>query len=345
MSDDVQREKEALLRDYESLQRDAAMTDVLETISSTASTVAGLSGRIRSIRDRGYAFAGYLEGKAEILSQQWKAVESQTRESVRSASKGVADDLEALDDKVRNLNAAQGLAAKTYMNQIEPEISRIRNQISVSKQKVESSFGEVPNNVQQTVSQIEQIENYMERAEQASFQLNAGEAVFMAVEAEWESHKDKPDGIFYVTDQRVIFEQKEKVDKNFLGFGGKMKQEILWEAPIGNVDEVAHENKGLFGGVDLVHIKFRDGAPAAKTTIEIKGGIAAEWFATQLKRATTGALAKERGLEVDKELMAAIADAPTTCPVCGATFDQPIVAGMTQIKCVYCGSVTRLALS
>ncbi|NJL95119.1 MAG: hypothetical protein HC915_16070 [Anaerolineae bacterium] len=201
----------------------------------------------------------------------------------------------------------------------------------------------MPGNVAQTISQLGDIERYLEMASEATFPLAAAEAIFMAVEAEWEEG-DKPDGVFYITDQRVLFEQKEKTGKNLLGRGGKLKHELLWEAPLHTIDEVAHENKGLMGGIDLIYLKFLAGGPFAGTTLEVKKGIKAEWFAGQLKRAATGGLTKERAQEIDEALVEAIVNAPTTCPVCGATFDQPIIAGMTQMKCTYCGAITRLAI-
>ena len=49
-----------------------------------------------------------------------------------------------------------------------------------------------------------------------------------------------------------------------------------------------------------------------------------------------------RGLALDDQLVEAVTNAPTVCGVCGATFDQRITSGMNQMKCDYCGSVTRI---
>lgn len=347
MSDDIQAQKDAITEAYESVQKGVTLSDILETISETSTEIAGLPGKIQALRDRGYAFAGYLEGKAKILADQWETVEADARRLAREKSAALSDDLDDVNEKYTAMQAANGMAAQAYIGQVEPVLERLTGEIEAAEEQVTSSFGKVPDNVQQTLRQINDITGYLDLAESASFPLNAAEAIFMAVNAEWEqTGKDKhdPDGIFYITDQRVVMEQKEKVGKGFLGRGGEMKQEVLWEASIGSLEQVAHENKGLMGGIDLIHMNFGAGAPFAKTTIEVKKGVKAEWFAAQLKRAATGGLEKERGLEVDEELVEAIANAPTTCGVCGATFEDPIVAGMTQIKCKYCGSVTRLAL-
>jgi len=344
MTDDIQRQKQDLEREYKALQGDVAMTTLQSTLSSTATTIAGLPERIKAVRGRGYAYAGYLEGKAEMLAKQWAEVEQHARQAVQAKGNELQSALQSITEKYTSMLGAEGLAAATYVKQVEPELRRIRAEVDVALESVKSTFGKVPENTQQTLRQLTTIEGYLDLTDSATFELQAAESVFMAVEAEYRDDKDNPDGVLYLTDQRIIMEQKEKVGKTLGLFGGQMKHEILWQAPINTIDQVAHENKGLLGGIDLVYITFGTGAPLGKVTVEVKGGIQAEWFAAQLKRAASGGLQKERGLELDQELVEALVNAPTTCPVCGATFEQAIVAGMNQIKCTYCGAVTRLAI-
>ncbi len=344
---DAEALKATIRSQYSRVQNAVNLTDMLDTLTETTTDVAALPERIQRVRDRGYPFANYLEGKAEILQKQWEKIDEGARDLIRSKSRDLNRELEEVEPEYDSLMVAEGPKVASIGERLEQRLERIQDDIDASESQIRSSFGEVPNNVAQTVKHLDDIEGYLDLADEASFPLLAGEGIFLAVKAEWEkTGKDKkdPDGIFYITDKRIIMEQKEKVGKNFLGMGGEMQQDILWESPIGAVDEVSHENKGLMGGIDLIHIKFGSGGPFGDTTIEVKGGIQAEWFAAQLKRAATGGLEKERGLEIDEALVEAVTNAPTMCPVCGATFDDPIVAGMTQIKCAYCGAVTRLEL-
>jgi hypothetical protein len=55
-------------------------------------------------------------------------------------------------------------------------------------------------------------------------------------------------------------------------------------------------------------------------------------------------LEQERGLKLDDAVVEAIVNAPQQCGVCGASFNEPLTQGVNQLKCEYCGAVTRLAV-
>ncbi|MBI5930187.1 MAG: hypothetical protein HY862_12820 [Chloroflexi bacterium] len=241
--------------------------------------------------------------------------------------------------------AVAGANPEALISQLDGAMARLSSEVDGAKRRIEGLYGEIPNNVDQTVGQIDQIERYLERAGEASFPLLAGEAIYMVVEAEWKKGKDKednPDGLLYITNQRVVMEQKEKVGKKLGMFGGKAVQGLAWESPIGSITDVTFEKKGMFGGIDLVTLKFGSGGPFGETTLEIKDGLHAQWFAGKLKQAASGEIESERVGEHKTVTMQAVVDAPTMCPSCGATFTEPIVRGMTQISCTYCGTVVRL---
>lgn len=245
-------------------------------------------------------------------------------------------------------DAAQNQRIETLADEVEQALKAVQAAMSTAKERIRASYGKVPDNVSQTLSQLRDIETYLERAQNATFEWLAGEDVFMVVKAEWKKtgkKKDDPDGFFYITNQRILMEQSEKKG-GFMGFGGKREEGLLWEAPIGSMQDISFEKKGMFGGIDLIHIQLGAGAPFGDLTIEVKEGIHAKVFASKLRQAANGEIAKERGLEQsDKALVEAIADLPTTCPVCGATFDQEITRGMTQLECAYCGSIVRIEAS
>jgi hypothetical protein len=201
-------------------------------------------------------------------------------------------------------------------------------------------YGDVPGNVSQTQQQIHQIQQYLERAQEAHVSWTPAECLFSAVEARWlKGNKDTPAGILYLTDQRLIFEQKEKVGGRF-GFGGEMVQQELWAIPVGAISEVRPEDKGVFGGKDLVHLTLRSG-DYAELSLEIKGGIDSKAYAHQLNRVINGDIENERAGPVDEAQTEALRQAPTTCPTCGATLPA-LLRGMTELTCTYCGTTVRI---
>lgn len=242
--------------------------------------------------------------------------------------------------------SAQADEAKveSLVGQIESTIDRVTTALGSAKQRIRNLYGQVPSNVSQTYSQIRDIEGYLEQAKSATFDFLADEDLYMVVKAEWKKSgkgKDDPDGFLYITSRRLVMEQDEKKG-GFMGFGGKKAEGLLWEAAVGSLAEISYEKKGMLGGIDLIHIQFGSGGPFGDTTIEVKGGIDAKFFASKLQQVASGEIEKERGVERNQALVEAIADLPTTCPVCGATFNQEIVRGMSQLECAYCGSVVRI---
>ena len=86
--------------------------------------------------------------------------------------------------------------------------------------------------------------------------------------------KDDPDGILYLTDQRLVFEQKETTGKKLGLFGGKKDAGTRMGDSAPSDQGVKPENKGFLGGKDMLNFTLGSGAPYAAITVEVKGGVA-----------------------------------------------------------------------
>jgi hypothetical protein len=337
------QEKVAELRgNYNTLRDKVGMDDVTRKLGDVSTEIAGLPGEIAGLRQKGYAFAGYLEQKAGVLQKQWDEVRQQVQRMISEEIGRVQSQFDELGDLWKRLESQFGDKAKeqTY-NLLKLTMETVEKGADSARSRIEGLYGQVPDNVSQTKDQIRKINDYLSLAGEASVAWKPAEALFMAHQAEWaQSKKDKPGGILYLTDQRLIFEQKEKVGGR-LGFGGEKVQKVLFETPVGAISEVKNEDKGLFGGKDLIHLKFSAG-DYGETTFEIKsGGIDSKWYAQQLNRVFSGEIDKERAIPVDKAAAEAAKQAPTTCPTCGATLPS-LVRGVTELTCEYCGTKVRV---
>jgi hypothetical protein len=139
----------------------------------------------------------------------------------------------------------------------------------------------------------------------------------------------------------MIFEQKETTGKTLGLFGGKKAQEVKWDVPLNLVQSVEAENKGLFGGKDMLHFGLKSGAKYPQITVEVKGGVACKFWAAQVQRMISGDTKDERAIQPDAETVAALQKAPTACPSCGGTLPQ-LVANQRQLDCGYCGATIRI---
>ena len=124
-------------------------------------------------------------------------------------------------------------------------------------------------------------------------------------------------------------------------FGGKEVHEMKWEIPLNQVEKVDPENKGMFGGKDMLNFSLGSGAPYGAFVVEVKGGVDCKFWAKQIDRMINGDATDERAIEPDPEMIERLREAPTECHVCGGKLPM-LVAGQNQMECGYCGSVIRI---
>ncbi|MBN2305954.1 MAG: hypothetical protein JXQ72_15845 [Anaerolineae bacterium] len=340
----IQDRINALRREYDALRSKISMADVTRKLGDVATQITGLPGEIKGVRERGYAFAGYLERKAEVLQEQWADIRRQVQSVVSNEIARVQGQFDELGDMWKRLEmAATDRGKEQNINLISVSLNNVDNTVEAARARIEGMYGSVPDNVSQTQSQLAQIKKFLDRADESTASWGPTEALYLAMEAEWRltgKGKKDPDGILYLTDQRLIFEQKEKVGGR-MGFGGEKVQEVVFEVPVGAISEVKAEDKGVLGRTDLIHLKLSSG-DYAETTFEVKeGGVDSDWFAGQLNRVVTGEIEKERAIPVDEAAVEAVRAAPTACTTCGATLPA-VTRGMTEIACEYCGTVHRI---
>ncbi len=324
----------------------ARLSQTVRDLAGTSDRVAQLPADVADLRRRGYVFASYLEHKLDVLAERWQAAR-------RDAQAGLDAELERLRPDLREVevlldkgaSAAQHPAVlESVLPRLEREIASLESAISAAETRLKSHYESVKRDVDQTVTQLADIKWVVDEADEASFDFLAGENLFLAAEAEWQQSgkgNQDPDGLIYLTDQRLIFEQKEKTGKKLGLFGGKQTQELEWAIPLNQVEQVEAENQGLFGGKDLLHFTMGAGAPFARTTVEVKGKAKSKFWAAQIERMIRGETNDERAIAPDAETLETLHSAPTACHVCGATLPM-LVANQRQLECRYCGTVIRV---
>jgi gas vesicle protein len=331
---------------FQRLRNDARFPDVTRELDSLIATIRALPDDIAKLRTRGYIFASYLEHKAEVLQQEWNDARDHVQQTINREQADIRPILERVEKAIEygeKLAKNPAMLVK-QLPAITEDVNDLEREIGAAKTRMRDRFERLQDNAEQATNELRKFNKYLERKEAASFDFLAGESVFIADEAEWvatNNAKSDPDGVLYLTDQRLIFEQKETTGKTLGLFGGKKVQALQWALPLNQIGEATPENKGLFGGKDLVHLKLMSGAPYPQITVEVKGGVQAKFWAAQIMRMIRGEVQNERAAELDAAVVEALRDAPTECPVCGATLPA-LVAGQRQINCAYCGTLIRV---
>lgn len=284
---------------HRALERQASESSLLTPVEDChRSATVELPQALRHVRDTGYVFAADLDDDVRDLGRRVGLLADDLRAQARNALRDLSDRLDRMRDGFRRLDAQSFGDPSFSLGRLSSELDDASERFERLKQSIATALADFPDRAAALTARLATIRQYIDHARGASFSFSPDEKLYLAVPAEWEKTgrgKDDPDGILHVTDRRLIMERKER-EGGFLGFGGKAVQGVLWELPWDQVDGLRPEQRGLMGGVDLIHFRLKPGSPLGvdELTVEVKGGLDADAFAEQLRPALDGRLASQR---------------------------------------------------
>jgi hypothetical protein len=316
------------------LQNGLGLTQLNQQVQQAQNHLNHARVSLRDCRTRGYIFQKNLETTISELETQASGLRDRLTEQVRSL-KAEAGELEIL--LAKNVSAARG-SLMVLENKVKAAVSAVQGEC----QRIDGRAQEINASVKKIVWTLHQLE-------QASFSLTASEAVVDATQALWKrgGSSDVVKGIFYLTDLRIIFEQKdEKATKKilFITTETEKHQKLEWEAPIELVEKAVHSQQGLFGIREQLVISCAPGGPYSQATLQLDGTdeipASSSAWAALIGRVKSGLIAQDRTVPLDVQTFAT--NIPSRCPSCGALFNQKILRGQREITCQYCGLQQRL---
>ena len=349
LAEQVQNELNDLQSNLGDLQSSVRLTDIRDRVEDLGSTVSGLDQRIKSLREGGYAFRKEMEGQAKDLVKEWNKI-------APGLKREIVSEADVLEKTLRPLESQLGLLAgeRAMPKTLNSRVKRLQSQMKSLESRVESAEENIRGRYDQFSSGVNQLKSYLYKLEwmmneigEASFELLATESGIMAVKAVWakegKQSKSDPEGVLFLTDQRLIFEQKEKVATKkvlFVATKKKLVQETLWDIPVVLVEGVKPHNEGFLNKDDYIELTLSSGAPFDQLHLHIwqRGD---EWQAL-IQKAKAREFDDNRAIPIDEEVAARVKNAPTKCSSCGGAIVQPILRGMENVNCEYCGDVIRL---
>lgn len=346
-AEEFQRDLNRIQLDITSLQNKVRLTMLRDKIEDLQTTVNGMGQQIANLREKGYVFESELENQATDYIAQWTKLKPSIMAQVEQQARTLQASLRPLEAQVTQI-AGQGYrTAAAFLPKIESGLKTLDGNVSAAERSIGGMFDKFDNQVYQTTKHLKAIEWMLTELAQASFTLLATEAGIMAVKAVWakdgKERKDDPEGVLYLTDQRLIFEQKEEVATKkvlFVATEKKLVQQTLWDAPVALIEDVKARKEGFMNKDDLIEVRFGSGAPfnAIHAHIWQSGD---EWVAL-LKRAKAKEFDAMRAIAIDVTEVEKVKAAPTQCSSCGGVINQVVLRGMDSITCEFCGVVIRL---
>ncbi len=345
-SEELQQRVRSLEFKLDRAKDEAHLKTLRDRVSRLDRDISGLQSRLAKLRSRGYAFGKSLEEQAKTVQDKWQAAHQDLQRAITRVASRLKARLPALESRLLRLKRAG--VQPTTIAQAEEALEDFSNEIRNAEAEIQAMYSGVESLFTTLNSELRQIEQMLDHLEVASFSLLAGESGIRACKAVWarsgdEEQKDDPEGILYLTDQRLLFEQKEKVATKkvlFIATEKKLVQELLFEAPVAAVEEVREFSKGMLGKDDYLAVQFSNQAPQGRAVFHI-WGVPADWIG-DIQRARSKGFDADRAIPLDEDILDRVREAPSECPSCGATLNQPVLRGQDTLNCAYCGYVIRL---
>ncbi|PWH15632.1 MAG: hypothetical protein DDG60_05495 [Anaerolineae bacterium] len=331
------------------LQHAVRLNHVRGVLERLDTDINNLPGRIATLRSQGYAFENTLEAEASHIQSAWPASETIARAEIETQTGPLVSELRLVEAQLNHLatlrsNPAQ---ARPLMARLQTAVQTLQSKTDAAERTVLNSIQPLRAKVSTLHSRLEKIEWMMKQLAEACFKLLATESGIMAVKAVWcqdvKERPEDPDGVLYLTDQRLIFEQKEEIATKkvlFITTAKEKVQALRWEIPIALLQEVKPSKQGLLKNEDHLDLRFAPGASLQTVHLHIWQD-ANEWVQL-LNRAHTRDFDQTRALKIDETVQEKVKSAPSQCPSCGANITQTVLRGMDSLKCEYCGYTIRL---
>lgn len=314
------------------LQDEMMLKDVSVELTELENDVHSLTRSLADLRARGYAVEKSLEADLQVLADQWERIKSRAETTLAHQVKLLSTQMANIQNKLATLMGMAGnlAAARPHYMALKSAIASAEAQAAAAEDTVLDQFDEYADEVASLTAHLEWVDWMLDALSTASFRLLATESGVAATEAIWLRPGLEPEnGILYVTDQRLLWEDRVGDFELKLAVPVQQVADIIEEG-----DEVAE--------FEILTVRF-DGseAPLPVTQFQLALPVAADWI-HMVKRARAGDYAQDRAVELNPAELDRIRNAPQKCSNCGAAFTAPILRGQTDIACEYCGVVTRI---
>lgn len=349
-AEQLKRDLASKQREVNSLQTKVNLSSLSDQMEDINTKVTGLSRRISELRKRNYIFDPNLETNAKDFLIKWQPIYTnlkfkltQERNSLKPDMKTIENQLVRISANVNNLSISRQL-----LTSLDVQLKTLSEKISATERMLRGMYDSFESDLNLFQKNLTNIEWTVKEFESSNIKLFPHEFIIMGVKSTWtrdgEKDKDDPEGILFLTDQRIIFEQKQEVaTKKFLFITREREliQEIQVDIPIKFIENISTSKQGLFKNQDFLELNFATGAQYANAVFHLQGQDCEDWKAL-INRVLSGDYDKNRTEEVDQEILDKIKNAPTICPQCSATINVKIIRGMDEITCEFCGAVIKL---
>jgi predicted RNase H-like nuclease (RuvC/YqgF family) len=346
----LKKDLTATQKEVNDLQTKVNLSTLFDKLEDIQTKVNGLQMRITDLRQRNYIFDTTLEENAQNLAKRWQPIHANTKVRLNQELIHLKAEIKPIEQQlVRASTFPNNITfSRQILNPLKTSIENLTKKVSASERLIGGMYDSFARELNIFTKNLENIEWTVKEFESSNVKLLLHEFLIMGVKAVWtkdgNEDKDDPTGVLYLTDQRLLFEQKEEVaTKKFLFITKERElvQEVLIDIPLQLMETVQTTKQGIFKNKDFLDLTFSSGAQYNSAQFHIYNQDCEEWKGL-INRVLSGDFDKNRTEPVEQEVIDKIKNAPTICPQCGATITVPILRGMQQFTCEFCGCIIKL---
>ena len=253
---------------------------------------------LESARDRGYVYQNDLEDIAYQATDRWQTIQHQLEAGIQNQSQMFQANIQGLNPYIQRLNSViqnPTLGAST-LGSTQDQVNRVLWDLEKAESSLEDQYEQIEESVHQLNARLTTIHWALDQLVEAKFSLTHGEDLVMGTPARWDKEgKDDPEGVLYLSNKRVVFEQKEKIATKkvlFITTASELVQQVLIDQGLDSLGEIKSRNKGIFGHQDFMDVEFLR-MHLKTVSFHLNGQDSQEW-ANLIKRAQSGDIEKER---------------------------------------------------
>lgn len=347
--DEVNKEISSLQTKVANLHTRVRLTSLRDQIATITVKATAMEKRVGEARKRNYIFERDLEKQAADMAERWVSFRPSIETQLLTETNSLRNSMTLLESEFNRLVTlkANPDAARSLADQFSTKVINLENKITVVENFITGMFDPYKNELNIIDSHLVDIEWMLTQLEEASFKLLNSEATIMAVKAtlvEGNEEKDDPQGVLYLTDQRLLFEQKQKIATKkvlFITTDSETVQKLIFETPIVSIIDVISHKEGMFKNEDHIEVKMDFTTAGGVVHLHLFGQDCKLWQGL-IKRAKNCDFDQNRMVTLSQDTGDKIKQIPTECPKCGGAFTQSLLRGQETIQCEYCGHVIRL---
>lgn len=324
------------------LHEAALLNSQRDRLGQVDAQLAQLPQQVARLRSQGFVYQAHLEEQIAQAAQRWPPIRQQAALALEEQANLLRAEINRADEAVRRLQPLKTRplsTAQPTIQRVEDELSAAERRIRAGQQAVEGLYSALVNEVQAIGRQVQACERMLDWLAGATFTTEPGEGLVSATQAQKVDGNERSEGILFLTDQRLLFERREKVARKkflFITTASEVERELVWQAALADLErvEASESRRALAGKRELLTVTPRSGARARRADFELKTDSDA-WRALLL-RCQTGEIGAERvagAPEIPEYLV------PAKCPSCGGALARAgRVRGISSVRCEYCGT-------